>query len=149
MKCFVFVWRTSMLDTTWCEYKFINYVSSHDDHFMFLKNFHVNLTGFWHSMLRHRASRNQLGDQPTWTVCKLTEEELDKHVLETLNILQNSAEKYLFIYYLLNSWWLASSFVIIRNIMLKIVRCTGIVLENMINSIISSSWKISCRCFTS
>nr|CAB3265812.1 ZF(RING)-26 RING finger and SPRY domain-containing protein 1 [Phallusia mammillata] len=49
-------------------------------------------TGWWRPVLRQRHSRNQTNDQPTWSFCKLTEDELDKHVLETLHILQSSAE---------------------------------------------------------
>ena len=46
---------------------------------------------WWHS--RSRNELNLENNQPTWAICRLTEEELDKHVLETLNILRNSAEK--------------------------------------------------------
>jgi len=45
---------------------------------------------WWHT--RNRNELNLENTQPTWAICRLTEEELDKHVLETLNILRNSAE---------------------------------------------------------
>ncbi|XP_009857963.2 zinc finger protein isoform X1 [Ciona intestinalis] len=42
--------------------------------------------------LRNRASRRNRDTQPTWSLCRLTDEELDKHVIDTLSTLRNSAE---------------------------------------------------------
>lgn len=59
-----------------------------------MTNKQISFQGWWRPVLRQRHSRSQTGEQPTWSFCKLTEDELDKHVLQTLHILQSSAEKY-------------------------------------------------------